>query len=379
MTGLEPRRIYLDYNASTPITSEVADVMTGLLTKGFGNPSSQHWAGVPAKEALEIARQQVADLLGCMPSEVIFTSGGSEANNMVLKGMFWAKRDQKQHVIISEVEHPAIEVPCQFLESQGVEVTRLPVDGTGQVNPDDLKAAIRPHTSLISIMHSNNEVGTLQPIGDCAAIARSHGIVFHTDAAQSVGKVSTNVEDLGVDFMSLAGHKFYAPKGIGVLYIRDGLMPTSLIHGARHEAGRRAGTESALMAAAIGKAAHLAMDLKPTLGMQDVGDLMWALLNEAFGEEVVLNGHDTDRLPNTLNISFVGKVGSKILGQLEGVAASTGSACHEGSVELSPVLKAMGVSEHVGMGAIRFSLGRTSNEDDIRHVVDRLKQVVPNC
>jgi cysteine desulfurase len=376
---MEPREIYLDYNASTPIASEVADVMSGLLSSGFGNPSSQHWAGAPAREALERARQQVADLLGCLPSEVVFTSGGSEANNMVLKGMFWAKQSQKQHVIISQVEHPAIEMPCQFLESQGVEVTRLPVDGTGQVNPEDLKAAIRPHTSLVSIMHSNNETGTLQPIGDCAAIARAHGIAFHTDAAQSVGKVSTHVEDLGVDFMSLAGHKFYAPKGIGALYIRDGFAPTSLIHGAGHEAGRRAGTESALMAAALGEAARLASDLKPTLAMQDVRDLMWALLFDAFGAEVMLNGHETDRLPNTLNVSFVRKVGSKILGQLDGVAASTGSACHEGSVELSPVLKAMGVSEHVGMGAIRFSLGRTTSEADIRHVVERLKQIVPNC
>ncbi len=371
------RQIYLDNNASTPIADSVAAVMSDLLIEGFGNPSSQHWAGYPARQALDKARGQIADLLECMPSEVVFTSGGSEANNYVLKGMVMDRLGQPNHLIISEVEHPAIEQPCQFLERLGVEVTRLPVDGTGQVNPDDLKAAMKAHTRLVSIMHSNNEVGTLQPIGDCAAIAKAHGVAFHTDAAQSVGKVSTNVEDLGVDFMSLAGHKFYAPKGIGALYIRDGMQLQQLMHGAGHEQGRRAGTESAILAAALGEAARLASDLKSTLGMQDLRDLMWALLQDAFGQEVVLNGHETDRLPNSLNVSFVGKVGADILAKMPAVAASTGSACHEGSVELSPVLKAMGISEHVGMGAIRFSLGRATSEADIREVVGLLIEAVP--
>jgi cysteine desulfurase len=370
------RRIYLDYNASTPIDSLVAEAMRQFLVEHFGNPSSGHWASTGAKAALETARSQVAALLGCHDDEVVFTSGGSEANNLAVKGTFYKLRDKGDHIITTRVEHPAIIEPCRFLERQGARVTFLPVDGTARVDPDALCRAIRPRTILISIMHANNEVGTIEPIEECARIAREHSILFHTDAAQSVGKIPTDVNQLGVDLLSIAGHKVYAPKGIGALFVRRGVSLEPLIHGAAHEGGRRAGTESALLTVSLGKACELSRDLSPMDGVRALRDHFWMALQKRFGNRVALNGHPAQRLPNTLSVSFVGRNGAEILARLDGVAATTGSACHSGRVELSPVLDAMGVETKVGMGAIRLSLGRTTTRDEIDTVVAQLADVL---
>jgi len=370
------RQIYLDYNASTPIAPEAAAAMRALMERGFGNPSSPHWAGMPARQAVEGARRQVANLLACTPEEIVFTSGGSEANNLALKGVFFAGARECPHIVTTQVEHPAIVAPCRFLERLGATVTWLPVDGTGRVDPDDLRRAITPDTVLVSIMHANNEVGTIQPVADCAAVARERGIPFHSDAAQSVGKIPTRVDSLGVDLLTIAGHKLYAPKGVGALYIRQGVALEPLIHGAGHEGGRRAGTESALLAAALGEACALAADLAPMRSIEALRDRFWAQLREHFGTGVVLNGHPGQRLPNTLNVSFVGRVGADILAAVPEVAASTGSACHSGRIELSPVLQAMGVAPEVGMGAIRFSLGRGTTGEDLDAVAAVLAKVL---
>lgn len=370
------RNVYLDYNASTPIAPEVAAVMREAAENAYGNPSSGHWAGAPARQMVETARSQVADLLDCAPQEVVFTSGGSEANNLALKGAFFASKRSRRHFITTKVEHPAIMSPLRFLERMGASVTWLPVNGTGRIDPDDLRHAITSDTILISIMHANNEVGTIQPIEECAVVAREHGIPFHTDAAQSVGKIPTRVDDLGVDLLTIAGHKLYAPKGVGALYIRNGIDLEPLIHGAGHESGRRAGTESALLCAALGQACTLARDLSPMQEVKALRDRFWAALKEHFGNGVVLNGHPEMRLPNTLNVSFVGRIGAEILAAIPEVAASTGSACHSGRIELSPVLKAMGIPPETGMGAIRFSLGRSTTAEDVEEVVVRLTKAL---
>lgn len=366
------RRIYLDYNASTPIDPAVASAMRPFLERDFGNPSSPHWAGAGAKAALDAARAQVAVLLGCHNDEIVFTSGGSEANNLALKGIFHVLRGKGEHIVSTRIEHPTILVPCRFLERLGARITCLPVDGTGLVDPDDLRRAITPRTVLVSIMHANNEVGTIQPIADLAGIAHEHGVAFHTDAAQSVGKIPTAVDELGVDLLSIAGHKLYAPKGVGALFVRRGTSLEPSIHGAGHEGGRRAGTESALLAVGLGKACELAGDLSPMERIGSVRDAFWDILRQRLGERVVLNGHPTRRLPNTLNVSFPGRNGAEILARLDGVAASTGSACHAGRIELSPVLEAMGIAPEVGLGAIRFSLGRGTARQDIDETADRL-------
>ncbi len=369
-------QIYLDYNASTPIDPRVVAAMRPLLENSFGNPSSVHWAGVQARAGVEQARAQVAAFLGCATDEVVFTSGGSEANNLAFKGVFFAHRDRGDHLITSAVEHPAILEPSRFLERLGARVTYLPVDRTGHLDPEDVRKAITPKTLLVSVMHANNEVGTIQPIAEIAALTRARGVLLHTDAAQSAGKIPTDVGQLGVDLLSLAGHKMYAPKGVGALYVRNGVRIEPLLHGAGHEGGRRAGTESALLVTALGQAAELARDLGPMTEIRRLRDLLWALLHNLFGGEVVLNGHPEHRLPNTLNVSFVGRVGSEILAGMEGVAASTGSACHAGNVELSPVLRAMGVIPEIGMGAIRLSLGRWTTEAEVREVAERFRIAV---
>jgi len=365
-------RIYLDFNATTPIAPKVRTAISQVVEEPFGNPSSGHWAGASARDAVEKAREQVAGLLHSSPNEIVFTSGGSESNNHALKGAFFAHGGRGGHIITTQIEHPAVLNPCRFLQRLGASVTYLPVDAFGRVDPDDVRRALTPGTILISVMHANNEVGTLQPISEIAGIAREQGVLFHTDAAQSAGKIPVSVDELGVDLLSLAGHKLYAPKGVGALYVSKGTRLEPLIHGAGHESGRRAGTENILLDVALGVASELA---RTWVGMESIGqlrDLFWELLQAKFGRGVVLNGHPTERLPNTLNVSFVGRIGSEVLNGLDGVAASTGSACHSGSVELSPVLKAMNVPPEVGMGAVRFSLGRTTTREEIEEVVSRL-------
>jgi cysteine desulfurase len=364
--------IYLDYNASTPVEPQVAEAMREALEDGFGNPSSAHWAGVPARARLELGRMQVAAMLGCAPGEIVFTSGGSEANNFAIKGVFFTRGRKPAHLITSAVEHPSVLEPCRFLERLGARVTRLPVDGAGRVDPDDLRSAIASDTILVSIMHANNETGTVQPVEECARIAHEHAIPFHTDAAQTVGKLPARVDVLGADLLTVVGHKMYAPKGVGALFVRSGVSLESLIHGAGHESGRRAGTESALLATGLGAACELAGDLAWTGHVRELRDRLWDGLRARFGERVVLNGHADRRLPNTLNASFVGRIGADVLAAAEGVAASTGSACHSGRIEVSPVLAAMGVKDDIALGAVRFSLGRGTTAEEIDEALSRL-------
>jgi cysteine desulfurase len=371
---VKSRRIYLDYNASTPIAPEVAEAMKPFLSQHFGNPSSLHWAGIPAKEAVEHARQQVAELLQCSPGEIVFTSGGSESNNHAIKGVFYALRERGNHIITTQIEHPAVINPCRFLEKLGAEVTYVGVDRFGMVDPKEIERAITGKTILVTVMHANNEVGTIQPIKEISHLVRKRGILFHTDAAQSVGKIDTRVDDLGVDLLSIAGHKLYAPKGVGALFAREGTPIEPLIHGAGHESGRRAGTENVLLIVGLGKACEISKNYLSDDRIRNLRDRFWKLLQDNFGDDIVLNGHPLHRLPNTLNVSFVGKAGAEILFRLDGVAASTGAACHSGSVELSPVLKAMGILPKVGMGAIRFSLGRTTTVEEVDRVVELLKK-----
>ena len=371
------QKIYFDYNASTPIAAEVAEAMRPFLSAGFGNPSSTHWAGMPAREAVERAREQVARLLSCSPDEIVFTSGGSESNNHAINGAFFALRSRGDHIITTVVEHPSVLQPCRFLETLGARVTYAPVDPTGKVDPDFIRRAITDRTILITVMHANNEVGTIQPIEEIARIARDRGVLFHTDAAQSAGKIPVSIRELGVDLLSLAGHKLYAPKGVGALYIRNGVHLEPLIHGAGHEQGRRAGTENVLLDVGLGAACEIA---QPWVGMPEVRQLrdrLWEMLRDSFGDRVVLNGHPSDRLPNTLNVSFVAMSGSDILAQLEDLAASTGSACHAGETTPSPVLQAMGITPEVSLGAIRLSLGRQSTMEEVAEVARRLREVVP--
>ncbi|MGD2105371.1 MAG: IscS subfamily cysteine desulfurase [Anaerolineae bacterium] len=367
------RRIYLDYNATTPLDQSVFEAMLAYLREYFGNPSSGHWLGVQAKAAVEQAREQVAALLGADPSEIVFTSGGSESDNWAIRGIVEANGERGDHVITSQIEHPAVLNTCRYLEGQGFQVTYLPVDGYGQVDPDDVSRAITPRTILISVMHANNEVGTIQPIEAIGAMARERGIYLHTDAAQSVGKIRTDVEQFRVDLLTVAGHKLYAPKGVGALYVRRGTRITSLIHGAGHEGGRRAGTENVAGIAGLGQACAIAAET-----MTETIERLRALrdrLHQGLAtrvEGVRLNGHPRQRLPNTLNLSFERLDGNALLASLPEIAASTGSACHAGTTEPSSVLMAMGVPPEIALGAIRFSLGKQNDQQEVDRAVELL-------
>ena len=365
--------IYLDYNATTPIAPEVADAMLPYLHGHFGNPSSNHAFGLAAQQAVAQAREQVASLLRCRPDEIVFTSSGSEANNQVIKGIALACRHQGNHIITSQIEHPAVLEPCHYLESQGYQVTYLPVDSEGLVSAEQVLDAITDQTILITIMHANNEVGTIQPIEQIGQIARERGILFHTDAAQSVGKVPTQVGDLNVDLLSIAGHKLYAPKGVGVLFIRQGVQLPPLIHGAGHEAGRRAGTENVLLIVGLGTACEIAQQAQPETEshLRRMRDLLHRHLGRAF-PRLHLNGHPTHRLPNTLNVSLVGTDVHALLEICPSVAVSTGSACHSNSVKPSPVLSAMGLPLEIARSALRFSVGKMTSAEDVTQAASAL-------
>jgi cysteine desulfurase len=372
-------RIYLDYNATTPLASEVIAAMQPYLREGYGNPSSLHWAGVPARDAVETARSQVAGLLCSDPTEITFTSGGTEANNLAIKGTFFAKAAEKErpHFITTQIEHPAVLEPLQFIERLGARVTRLSVDRFGLVDPDDVRRAIGTDTVLISVMHANNEVGSIQPIEEIARIAGEYEVLCHTDAAQTVGKIPADVESLGVDLLSVAGHKLYGPKGVGALFIREGVRLEPLLHGAAHEAGKRAGTENVLEIVGLGAACLVSHRWIKDTSIVELTNRLWSKLQSAFQDDVVLNGHPKQRLPNTLNVSFYERDGAELLGRIPHVAASTGSACHAGSVYMSPVLEAMGLSPEVGLGAIRFSLGRFTTTEEIDFVAHNLATCIP--
>ncbi len=377
--------VYLDYNATTPIAGEVADAMAPYLYEHFGNPSSSYTYGAETKRAIENARAEAAALLGCQPAELIFTSGGTESNNHAIRGAALALRERGRHIITSAVEHPAVLEVCRWLSTQGFRLTILPVDETGLVSPHDLEEAITPDTILVSVMHANNEVGTLQPIAELAAIAHRHGALIHTDAAQSVGKVPVQVDDLGVDLLSVAGHKLYAPKGIGILYIRSGVKLEKLMFGASHEVNRRPGTENVLEIVGLGKACQVARrDLAHNMAhFREMRERLYSALRERFGEDQMrLNGHPELRLPNTLSLSFRGVEANTLLSEVgDQVAASAGAACHAESVEISTVLEAMRLPVEWAMGTVRFSVGRGTTAEGIdravRIVADAVERLLP--
>ncbi len=372
--------IYLDYNATTPVAREVADTMKPYLYEFFGNPSSSHSYGAKTKMAVEMARQQVADLIAAQPGEVIFTSGGTEANNYAIRGYCLANREHGRHIITSAVEHPAVMEVCKALQTEGFTLSILAVDQFGMVDPAELEAAIRPETLLVTIMHANNEVGTIQAIKELARITHKKGAAFHSDAAQSVGKIPIFVNDLGVDLLSIAGHKLYAPKGVGVLYVRSGIKLSRLMFGASHKSNRRPGTENVLEIVGFGKAAEIAKrDFETNFQhYNDMRDrLHQGLLRELGGEKLRLNGHPEKRLPNTLSISFRNIEANTLLSEIgDEVAASAGAACHADQVDVSVVLQAMQVPIEWAMGTVRFSVGRETDAAQIDRAVAIISSAV---
>ena len=368
--------VYLDYNATTPIDPQVAEAMLPYIHGLFGNPSSSHSFGRTARQGVDRARRQVAGLLGCGEDGLIFTSGGTEANNHAIKGVAGAYRERGNHIITSLVEHPAVTEVCRYLEGQGFRVTYLPVDEYGSVDPRQVEEVITDGTLLVTIMHANNEVGTVQPISEIAEIAHRYGALMHSDCAQSVGKIPVRVDELGVDLLSIAGHKLYASKGIGALYIRPGVRLEKLMHGANHEQDRRAGTENVIQMVGLGMACELIEQNLTHYGrhMSAMRDrLERGLLSS--GMDARVNGHLDKRLPNTSSISFRGLEADRILANLKTVAASAGAACHSDQVEVSHVLEAMNVPIEYAMGAIRFSVGRFTTEDEIDRAIAEIREV----
>lgn len=359
--------LYLDYNATTPIHPDVLESILPWLREGFGNPSSAHVYGRRAHAAVEHAREQVAALLGCDPEEIYFTSGGTEANNLAILGIAEAIGARRKSVVTSVVEHPATARPCDRLEEKGWNVTRAPVDADCRVSPETVHDLVSTDTALVTVMLANNETGALMPIRQIADIAHARGALMHTDAAQAVGKVTTRVSDLGVDLLSLAGHKLYAPKGVGALYVRKGTPILPVVVGAGHERGLRPGTENVPYIVGLGKACDIASrDVEAEAGrVLALRDMLWEMLRDRI-PGIRLNGHATDRLPNTLNVSFPGVRGMAVLAGAPDVAASTGSACHEGRESPSEVLLSMRLETAIAWGAVRLSLGRLSTREQVQ-------------
>lgn len=369
--------IYLDYNATTPIDPVVAAAMLPCIRAHFGNPSSAHAYGVEARAIVEEARGQVASLLRCSPGEVLFTSGGTESNNHAIKGAARANRRKGNHLILSAVEHPAVTEVCESLSADGFEISAIPVDAAGLIDLAALERAIGDRTILVSVMHANNEVGTIQPIGEIARMARRREILVHTDAAQSVGKIPVDVAELGVDLLTVAGHKLYAPKGVGALYVREGVKLEKFMHGAGHESGRRAGTENVIGIAGLGAACAVAMRDLAANGdrMRGTRDRLQEGLLRAVSE-VRVNGHPDRRLPNTLSVSFKGLDAGGLLGAMGGLAASAGAACHGASVEISKTLRAMAVPLEWARGTIRLSTGKVTSEGEVDRAVEIIAAAV---
>ena len=364
--------IYLDHNATTPILPEVVEAMLPYLREHFGNPSSGHVYGARARSGVARARDQVAGLLGCDPDEVVFTSGGTEANNLAIRGVLEAV-EGRTGIVTAVIEHPATARLCAWLEKHERSVTRIGVDADGRARVEQARGAIDGDTALVTVMHSNNETGVLQPVAELTELAHANGAVFHTDAAQSVGKVPVRVRELGVDLLSVAGHKLYAPKGVGALYVKRGtpLLPFAL--GASHERGLRPGTENVPAIVGLGAACEaVGRDLETAAArMRTLRDSLWDRLAAAV-PGIALNGHRELRLPNTLNVRFPRASGTAILDGAPEVAASTGSACHEGTESASAVILAMGTTPEDALGSVRLTLGRSTTEDDVTRAVEAL-------
>jgi cysteine desulfurase len=366
--------VYLDHNATTPVAPEVADAIEPFLHDEFGNPSSSHVYGRRAHDAVCRARAQVAALIGAQESEIVFTGSATEANNLAIFGVARALRQVKRHFVTSTIEHPSVMHPCERLKEDGWDVTVVPVDRNARLDLDALSRALREDTALVTIMHANNEVGTLQDIAEIAELAHAHGALVHTDAAQSIGKIPVNVDALGVDLLTIAGHKFYATKGVGALYVRRGTPISPVIVAADHERGLRPGTENVPAIVGLGEAARLAGERLPRaeVHLRQMRALLHRLLAEGM-PGLTLNGHTEHRLPNTLNVSFAGIRGQELLQVVEGdIAASVGSACHSGSETVSGVLAAMEIRIDRAIGAVRLSVGSSTAEEEVRHAAQAL-------
>ncbi len=362
------RSVYLDYNATTPIAPAVQEAMLPFLAEHFGNPSSDHALGRASHEAVEDARLRVARLLAADREEIVFTSGGTESNNLALKGVALRYAPAATgHLVISAIEHPAVAEPARYLESLGYGLTIVPCDSQGVVDPAVVDAAVRPDTVLVSVMHANNEIGTVEPIRQIAEVCRARGVLMHTDAAQTVGKIPTRAKELGVDLLSVAGHKMYAPKGIGALYVRRGITLEPVLHGAGHESGLRAGTENVAHIVALGQAAALAarhmVDAADRLAM--LRDRLEGRLREGVGEQLAVHASRSERLPNTLSVSFPNVVSSVMLRRIPELCASTGAACRGGSDRLSPTLAAIGLTPTTARGTVRLSVGWYTTEEQV--------------
>lgn len=360
------RQIYLDYNATTPIAPSVLEAMSPFLTGHYGNPSSSHALGRAANEAIADARVKVAALVGAGQDEIVFTGSGTEANNLAIKGVMLQGQPGTGHLVVSAIEHPSVSEPAAFLERLGYEVSVVPCDRRGVVNPSAIESALRPNTRLVSLMHANNETGTIQPIRQVAEACHERGILLHSDASQSAGKIPTFVDQLDVDLLTLAGHKFYGPKGIGVLFVKTGLSLESLLHGAAHENGMRAGTENTPSIVALGQAAHLAVN-----GLDESSEAM-ARLRDRLSDQLLgaipglqVNGQEAKRLPNTLSVSFPRTTGQAILQRVPEVCASTGSACHSSGAVASETLSSMGQTPEQIAGTVRLSVGWYTSQEEI--------------
>lgn len=371
--------IYLDYNATTPIDPQVAEAMLPYLRDHFGNPSSSHAFGITTRNAVQSARRQVAEMIRANDSEIIFTSGGSESNNHAIKGVAFAYRHQGNHIITSAIEHPAVGEVGRYLEEKGYRVTYLPVDETGMVDPQQVKEAITDDTILITIMHANNEIGTIEPIAEITDIAHQRGILVHTDCAQSVGKIGVDVRELKVDLLSIAGHKLYAPKGVGALYVREGVRLEKLIHGAGHEMNWRAGTENVLGIVGLGKACEL-IHFNLSSYQEHMSQMRDQLENGLLemGVNIRVNGHPQKRLLNTSSVSFRGFDAKSILAEMKDIAVSAGAACHGDQVAMSETLQAIHLPVEYAMGTIRFSVGRYTTSHEINMTLARIKEVLNN-
>lgn len=373
------RKVYLDHSATTPVDPSVVEAMMPFLTSIYGNASSIHQFGRHAKVGLEEARETIARFIQAHPREIYFTSGGTESNNMAIKGIAWQLREKGNHIVTSKVEHHAVLRTCEYLKKQGFDITFLSPDKYGMIHPDSVAEAITDKTILITIMHVNNEVGTINPIVEIGKIAREHGIVFHSDAVQSLGKLGLNVSEIPVDMLSFSGHKIYGPKGIGGLYIRKGIRLEKFMHGGAHEQNRRAGTENIPGIIGFAKAIELC-EKEMANDQANIGNLRDALLNKLHQQipQIFLNGHPEKRLYNNLNLSFAGVEGESLLLSLDlkGVAASSGSACTSGAVDPSHVLRAMNVRPELAQSSIRFTLGRANSMEDIDYVCEILPSIV---